>query len=166
VVYVDIDGVALSHARALLATSPGVAAIWGDARNPRQILGHVQEHGLLDLTQPLAVLMTGILHLLSDAEDPAGITKVFRDAIPSGSYLVLSQATDDVRPEDVDCAKDIMRSKSASFLNTRSYGEFAEFFTGLELVDPGLVLSVQWRPEEPVHILEQAGIYVGVGRKP
>jgi hypothetical protein len=166
VVYVDNDGVALSHARALLATSPGVAAIWGDARDPRTILGHVQTRELLDLTRPMVVLMTGILHFIADAEDPAGIVRVFREAIAPGSYLVLSQATDDVRPQDAEYAKDTMRGASAPLLHTRSHAEFAAFFAGLELADPGLVLTVQWRPEEPVRNLEQAGIYVGVGRKP
>ncbi len=166
VVYVDTDRVALNHASALLATSPGVTAIWGDAREPQKILAHVETPGLLDLTRPLAVLMTGILHFIADAEDPAGIVQVFRDAIPAGSYLVLSHATDDVRPEDAEFAKDTMRRATAPLLHTRSYREFAAFFDGLELVDPGLVLTVQWRPEEPVHNLQQAGIYVGVGRKP
>lgn len=166
VVYVDNDPVALCHGRALLAASPGIAAIWGDAREPQKILDHVETHGLLDLTRPMAVLMTGILHFIADTEDPAGIVQVFRDAIPAGSYLVLSQATDDVRPDDAEYAKDVIRRASAPLLHTRSHSEFAAFFDGLELVDPGLVLTVQWRPEEPVRDLEQAGIYVGIGRKP
>jgi hypothetical protein len=110
--------------------------------------------------------MTGILHFIADAEDPAGIVEVFRDAIPAGSYLALSQATDDVRRDDAEYAKDVMRRGSASPLHTRSRREFAAFFAGLELVDPGVVLTVQWRPDRPVANLEQAGIYVGVGRKP
>jgi hypothetical protein len=166
VVYVDNDGVAVSHARALLATSPGVAAIWGDAREPQKILDHVESHGLLDLTRPTMVLMTGILHFFADTEDPRGIVEVFRDAVPSGSYIALSQATDDVGREDAEYAKETMRSASAPLLHTRPRGEFAEFFAGLELVDPGLVLTVQWRPDEPVHDLQRAGIYVGLGRKP
>jgi hypothetical protein len=166
VVYVDNDRVALSHARALLADSPGVAAIWGDAREPQKILAHAEMHGLLDLTRPMVVLMTGVLHFIADAEDPAGIVEVFRDAIPAGSYLALSQATDDVRPDDAEYAKDVIRRAAAPLLYTRSHSEFAAFFAGLDLVDPGAVLTVQWQPEEPVRNLEQAGIYVGVGRKP
>lgn len=166
VVYVDIDPVALGHARALLATSPGVAAIWGDAREPQKILAHVRADGLLDLARPVVVLMTGILHFIADTEDPAGIIEVFRDAIPAGSYLALSQATDDVRRGDAEYAKDVMRRGSASPLHTRSHDEFAAFFAGLELIDPGVVLTVQWRPDRPARNLEQAGIYVGVGSKP
>jgi hypothetical protein len=166
VVYVDIDQVALAHARALLAPSPGVAAIWGDAREARKILAQVRDGGLLDLDRPVVVLLTGILHFIADAEDPAGIVAVFRDAIAPGSYIVLSQATDDVLPENADYAKDVMRRASYAPLHTRSRSEFAAFFAGLELADPGVVLTVQWQPETPVHNLEEAGIYVGVARKP
>jgi hypothetical protein len=166
VVYVDNDGVAVSHARALLATSPGVAAIWGDAREPQKILDHVEENGLLDLTRPTMVLITGVLHFIADAEDPRGIVEAFRDAVPSRSYVALSQVTDDVRPEDAEYAKETMRSASAPLLHIRSHSEFAAFFAGLELVDPGVVLTVQWQPDEPVRELQRAGIYVGLGRKP
>jgi O-methyltransferase involved in polyketide biosynthesis len=166
VVYVDNDRVAVTHAKALLATSAGVAAIWGDAREPQKILDHVEEHGFLDLSRPTMVLMTGVLHFIADTEDPAGIVRVFRDAITPGSYLALSQVTDDVRPEDAEYAKETMRSASAPLLHIRSHREFAPFFDGLELVDPGVVLTVQWRPDEPVRDLQRAGIYVGLGRKP
>jgi hypothetical protein len=165
VVYVDNDGVAVSHARALLATT-GVAAIWGDAREPQKILDDVEENGLLDLTRPTMVLMTGVLHFITDAEDPRRIVETFRDAVPSGSYVALSQATDDIRAEDADYAKETMRSASAPLLHTRSHSEFTAFFAGLDLVDPGVVLTVQWQPDEPVRELQRAGIYVGVGRKP
>jgi S-adenosyl methyltransferase len=166
VVYVDNDRVAVAHARALLATSPGVAAIWGDAREPQEILHRVEERGLLDLSQPAMFLMTGVLHFISDAENPTEIVKVFTGAMASGSYLALSQSTDDVSPEDADYAKNTMRNASAPLLHTRSHREFAALFAGLDLVDPGVVLTVQWRPDEPVRDLQKAGIYVGLGRKP
>lgn len=165
VVYVDNDPLALAHARALLATSPGVAALRGDAREPQKILTDVKAHGLLDLARPVVVLMTGILHFIADTEDPAGIVEAFRDAIPAGSYLVLSHATGGGRP-DAEYAKEVMRRESAPPYYTRSRREFAAFFAGLELVDPGVVLTVQWQPDGPVGDLEHAGIYVGVARKP
>jgi SAM-dependent methyltransferase len=165
VVYVDNDQVAINHAQALLATSAGVAAIWGDAREPGKILAHVESHRLLDMTLPVVVLITGVLHFIADAEDPLEIVQAFKRAMPAGSYLVLSQATDDTRRDDADFAKDTMNRASAPHLHTRSRAEFAKFFDGLQLVEPGLVLTVQWRPEEPVHDLDRAGIYVGVGLK-
>jgi hypothetical protein len=164
VVYVDNDRVAHTHANALLATTPGVAALLGDARQPRHILAEVESLGLLDFSAPVAVLMTGLLHFLSNDEDPAGIIGVFRDAMAPGSYLVLTQGTMDANPAEGKRAEAVY-SQAANLVN-RSRGEFAAFFTGLELVDPGVVLTVQWRPEEPVRDPELAGIYAAVGRKP
>lgn len=164
VVYVDNDRVAHTHAAALLATTPGVAAILGDARQPRDILAKAEVRGLLDLSAPVAVLMTGILHFLTNDEDPAGIIRMFRDAMAPGSYLVLTQGTMDANPEEGKRATAVW--DEAAHLAHRSREEFAAFFSGLELVDPGVVLTVQWRPEEPVRDPELAGIYAAVGRKP
>jgi hypothetical protein len=100
VVYVDNDRVAHRHAAALLATTPGVAAILGDARQPRDILAEAESRGLLDFTAPVAVLMTGLLHFLTNDEDPAGIIRVFQDAMAPGSYLVLTQGTMDANPAE------------------------------------------------------------------
>jgi hypothetical protein len=165
VVYVDNDWVAVRHAQALLATSPGVAAIWGDAREPRDILAEVQARGLLDLTRPVAVLMTGILHFITNDEEPAKIIQVFRDAIAPGSYLALSQGTMERDPEEGERVEGVWRD-AAKLLTHRSREEVTAFFAGLELVDPGVVLTFQWRPEGPAQHSELAAIYAGVGRKP
>lgn len=164
VVYVDNDQVAHAHANALLATTPGVAAILGDARQPRNILAEVESRGLLDFSAPVAVLMTGILHFLSSAEDPAGIIRMFRDAMAPGSYLILTHGTMDSNPAEGKRAATVWGE--AAHLANRSRDEFAAFFAGLKLVDPGIVLTVQWRPEEAVRDPELAGIYAAVGRKP
>jgi hypothetical protein len=165
VAYIDSDQVALAHAKALLATSPGVSAIWGDVREPRKILAEVETRGLIDLSRPMVVLLAAILHFVADDEDPAEIVQVFRDAMPAGSYLVLSHATHDVLPEESARARSMYRGASSP-LATRSHEDIAAFFTGLELVDPGLACTSQWRPQEPARIAEPADLYAGVGRKP
>jgi hypothetical protein len=165
VAYVDNDPVALAHARALLATSDGVAAIAGDLREPRKILADVGSAGLIDLRQPMVVLLVAVLHFITDEEDPWGIVAVFRDAMPAGSYLILSHATHDVQPEESARARTMYRSASSP-LATRSYDEVAAFFAGLELVDPGLVFTTQWPSQGPVPSRQHPGIYAGVGRKP
>jgi hypothetical protein len=164
VVYVDNDKVAYAHASALLATSDGVAAILGDVREPREILAAVQARGLIDLSRPLVVLLTAILHFIGDDEDPEGIVGVFRDAMPVGSYLVLSHATHDVLPEESARARSMYRGASSSLI-TRSRDDIAAFFAGLELVEPGLVGTAQWRPRKPLRSAEPAHIYAGAGRK-
>jgi hypothetical protein len=165
VVYVDNDRVALTHANALLATSPGVAAIWGDVRDPGKILAAAEASGLIDLTRPMVVLLAAILHFISDDEDPAGIVAAFKDAMPADSYLVLSHATHDVQPEESARARSMYRGASSA-LATRSRADIAAFFTGFELVDPGLTFTSLWRPQESVRNSEPTDLYGGVGRKP
>ena len=165
VVYVDNDKVAHSHACALLATSDGVAAILGDIREPARILAEVKARRLLDPTQPIAVVLAAMLHFITDQEDPAGIVAAFRDAMPPGSYLVLSHATHDILPEESARARTMYRGASSPLV-TRSWEEIAALFVGLELVEPGLVVTTQWRPAKALQIAGPGHIYAGVGRKP
>jgi SAM-dependent methyltransferase len=164
VVYVDNDRVALTHANALLATSPGVFAIWGDVRDPGGILAYVKANELIDLNRPTVLLLAAILHFISDDEDPARIVTAFLDALPAGSYLILSHATHDVQPEESARAMSMYRGAS-SLLATRSRADIAAYFAGLELVEPGVVFTSQWRPQEPVRS-EPVDLIAGVGRKP
>jgi S-adenosyl methyltransferase len=166
VTYVDSDRVALAHAKALLATSPGVAAIWGDLREPSKILADVEGQGLLELSRPVVVLLAAILHFITDDENPAQIVQVFKDAMPAGSYLILSHATHDALPAESARARSMYQGASSS-LATRSYEDIAAFFTGLELIEPGVVPTSHWRPpDELEQIPEPADLYAGVGRKP
>jgi SAM-dependent methyltransferase len=167
VVYVDNDRVAVAHASALLATSDGVAALQGDLRDPGAILAQVCERGLLDLSQPLVVLMTAVLHFIPDSADPARLVAAFRDAMPPGSYLVLSHASHDARPEGTAQAREMYRSASASsLLVTRTLDEVVALFGGLDLVEPGVVLTTHWRPTEPVRVSDPGDLYAGAARKP
>jgi hypothetical protein len=166
VVYVDNDRVALSHANALLAKSPGVAAIWGDVREPGKILADAAASGVIDLGRPVVVLLAAILHFITDAEDPAGLVAVFRDAMPPGSFLILSHASHDVMPEESARARDMYRSASSPLV-TRSYADVAAFFTGLDLVEPGVVPTARWRTVRSATATAMtADLLAGVGRKP
>ena len=165
VVYVDNDKVAHSHAEALLTTSDGVAAIFGDVRKPGRILAEVRAHDLLDLTRPFVVLLTAILHFITDFERPTALVGEFRDAMPPGSYLVLSHATHDFQPEESARASR-MYSRASSPLVTRSRLDIAAMFRGLELVKPGLVRTSRWRPTEQATATGTSDLFAGVGRKP
>jgi hypothetical protein len=165
VVYVDNDRVALAHANALLATSDGVTALHGDVREPHKILADAAASGAIDLSEPLVVLLVAVLHFITDDEDPWGIVGVFRDAMPADSYLILSHASHDVLPEESARARHMYRSASSP-LATRSYDEIAVFFTGLEMVEPGLVVTSRWRPDGPEPTGRTPDLYAGVGRKP
>jgi len=164
VVCADIDPVAVRHAQALLVDRDGVAALEGDVRDPAGILAAASD-GLIDLSKPVVVVLAAVLQFIGDEEDPAGIARAFRDAMCPGSYLIVSHATHDVLPAESEQASSMYQRASAPMV-TRSREEITAFFSGLELVEPGLVFTVQWRaPVESPHP-GRAGIYAGVGRKP
>ena len=145
IVYVDNDPIVLAHARALLPSSPGGATAYIDAdlREPETILKAPELDATLDLHRPVALVLLAVLHFVRDAQDPYGIVARLVKALPAGSYLVMSHATYDlVDPATVEQ----LEAHSGGQWRSRSRDEFARFFTGLELVDPGVVPIGNWRP--------------------
>ncbi len=168
VVYVDIEPVAVAHSRAILAGNGRVAVLQADIRDPDRILGDPVLQGLLDLTRPVAVLMVAVLPFVDDAADPWGIAARYRDAVSSGSYLAISHLTADNRPQEIGMLAERYRSTTTP-IAVRPRDQIARFFTGLEMVDPGVVFVQQWRPDwlgEVEGHPEWSCVYCGVGRKP
>jgi len=169
VVYVDNDPIVLAHARALLTGAPQgkTAFIHADLREPEKILDHPATRGTLDLTRPVALMLVAILHFLPDPDDPRQIIRTLLDALPSGSYLVASHVTPEHDPEGV---LGLERTYQAAGVpaQTRVVDDFADLaFTGLELVDPGLTLVSEWRPDSsgPRPLASEVNWYGGVARK-
>ncbi|MGW4299555.1 SAM-dependent methyltransferase [Streptomyces sp. NPDC004646] len=165
VVYVDNDPIVLRHAEALLISTPEGATdyIHADVRKPVEILEHARQR--LDFTRPIALSLIALMHFLPDSEDPYGLTRTLVDALPSGSYLVLSHGTADQHPELKDRVEDTYK-KGAIPLRMRTRAEVEPFFEGLELIDPGLVFATEWYQEGPAPEQERCGFYVGVARVP
>lgn len=90
VAYVDNDPMVLAHARALLAVDAGTAAVEGDVRDPAALLEAPALRDLIDLTEPVGVLLTGVLDLLPDEDDPRGVVRALADALPPGSHVVIT----------------------------------------------------------------------------
>ena len=115
IVYVDNDPLVLVHARALLTSAPRAdprgrtAYIQADARDPEAILTAPATLELLDFSQPVGLLLLGILHLLADADSPAEIVAALLDALPSGSYLVASHLTTEHDRERTAAGQAVMR---------------------------------------------------------
>jgi SAM-dependent methyltransferase len=168
VVYVDIDPVAVAHSRHILTGNPNATAIQGDLRNAEAVLDDPAVREMLDFSKPVAVLMMAVLHFVPDSDDPLGIVRQFRDALVPGSYLVLSHGTQDaLTPEARQIASDMFTRTSTPF-NSRTRSVVMQMFEGFDLVEPGLVWSVQWRPEHPDDVVddpERSAAYVGVGLK-
>ena len=166
VVYVDNDPIVLAHARARLVSSAAGATAYLDAdlRDPDKILGNAELRETLDLSQPVALMLAVILHFIPDEDDPYGIVARLVSALPKGSYLVMSHATNDfLTPEEV---ADIVAGRYGPFF-ARSEAEFARFFEGLELVPPGIVSVAEWRADDepqPRPTAAEAYTYCAVAR--
>lgn len=171
IVYVDNDPIVLAHAHQLLeSTSEGrVAYIPGDARDPARILELAAL--TLDFSQPIAVLLVGLLHFIPDSDDPYGLVARLLDAVPSGSCLVVCHLASDIHPAEMaEAARRFNETTNETWV-LRSRDEITGFFDRLELIEPGVVQVDQWRPHDgPVPVLAPGGrvnpLHVGIGRKP
>jgi hypothetical protein len=171
IVYVDNDPIVLSHANALLKSAPSGACqyIQADLRDPRSILDEAAK--TLDFGQPVAIMILMTLQYVPDADDPHQIVRTLVDAVPPGSYVAISDVA-------MDLAADANVKASADKLNehltttrqaVRSLEQIAGFFSGLKMVDPGLVQLPHWRPDAgyagPAQNVSLSA-YCGIGRKP
>jgi O-methyltransferase involved in polyketide biosynthesis len=169
VVYVDNDPIVLAHARALLTSQDAgeTAFILADLRQPESILDHPTLLDTLDLRQPVAVVLVGVLMYFRDSDNPNPFEMVatLLEPMPSGSYLAITHPTPDFNPEET--AKAAAAAEAAGVtLVPRGRAEVERFFTGLELVDPGLTPMLSWRPDEPPADPKRAYYWAGVARKP
>jgi hypothetical protein len=169
IVYVDNDPIVLAHARALMTSDPAgaTAFIQADFREPGKILADPALHRTLDLDKPVALVLVAILHFFTDDENPQGIVSSLVDALPSGSYLTITNLTADFMDPDQAARAALAGQQGGITYVPRSQAEVAAFFGGLRLVDPGVVPMQAWRPDGG----ELAGpygptSYAAIGRKP
>jgi hypothetical protein len=167
IVYVDNDPIVITHARALLARAdPNRTAVtYADLREPESILTHPDVHAVIDFTQPVAVLLVGVLHFIKDSEDPWGIVAQLKDAVAPGSYLAITHATADFDPERANKAATNYKRASAPLV-PRGRDEVDTMFSGFEYVEPGLVQLPWWHPDgEVASDADAIWVYGGVGHK-
>jgi O-methyltransferase involved in polyketide biosynthesis len=167
IVYVDNDPMVLAHARALLTSTPQGACdyIHADARDPSRILSGAAT--TLDLAQPVAIMMLGILNFVLDPGEAQSVVRRLLDSVPSGSYLVISHPTAEVDPEPARRLQQAWNQQGAVPMRLRTRDEIVQFFEGLDLVEPGVVSCSRWRPS-PVEVGEivEVAHFCGVARKP
>jgi len=164
VVYVDNDPVVLTHARALLRGTPEdtVSYLDADLRDPGRILGLAA--ATLDFTRPVALILLGILGHMSSHEEAMSIVGRLVAALASGSYLVAADGVD-TSPEG-NVAQEQYNQRSPNPYHLRGPDQVAAYFTGLELVAPGVVSCSRWRPGEGAAEPEYVPVHGGVARKP
>jgi O-methyltransferase involved in polyketide biosynthesis len=165
IVYVDNDPLVLAHARALLTSTPEGVTDYVDAdlRDPDKILDAAAS--TLDFTVPVALILSGIMGHIADAEGPHAIVARLMDRLPSGSYLMLQDGTT-VSQENADALEDYNSSGAIPY-NLRAPGEIVRYFDGLDVVEPGVIPIQQWRPDpaDPGEPFADVNTYGGVGRK-
>ena len=168
VVYVDNDPIVLTHARALMS-GPGhgiTRVLQADLREPEKVLVAPEVTETLDFSRPVALLLVAVLHFLKDDERPGEIVTKLIDALPSGSYVVLSHVTGEVLTDDEVAGVGVAYSKVPAGMNLRTREQVSEFLAGVDLLEPGLVLCPFWRPEgEPAPDGDRVSILAAVGKK-
>ncbi len=167
IVYVDYDPIVLSHAQALLTSTPEGRTdyLQADLRDTGTILTGAA--GALELTRPVAVLLIAVLHFIPDADDPYAVVARLMAAVPSGSYLVVAHAASDIAPgASAEMARRYNAMSSAS-ITPRSRDQVARFFDGLGQLPPGLVPISKWGLSGQIDPAT-AGLvgYCAIARKP
>jgi hypothetical protein len=164
IVYVDNDPLVLTHARALLTSTPEGATDYLDAdlHDPAKILEGARR--TLDFDQPVALMLMGTLgHVGSDDEAKSIIDRIMAE-LPSGSHLAIYDGSD-TDPDTVEAAR-IWNISANPKYHLRSPEQFAALFAGLELVEPGIVSVTRWRPDAEAADAPEIAQYCAVGRKP
>jgi len=146
VVYADNDPIVLRHAQALLTSSAEgqTTYIQADVREPGKIIEAARE--TLSFDEPIALSLVALLHFVSDEFGAFDLVRQLLEPLPVGSYLVLSHVTGDFDPDAWRAIEDVYRSHGTP-AQVRSRAEFAKFFSGMQLIEPGIELGTAWRPE-------------------
>ncbi|MCC9306575.1 SAM-dependent methyltransferase [Kitasatospora sp. RB6PN24] len=172
VVYADNDPIVLAHSRALMTSSPEgrTAYIHGDVRDPDTILNAAPLARTLDLGRPVVLSLIALLHFVPDLDEARDIVERLLKPLPPGSALVLSHATAELDPAGA-CQVQQIYNQVGTTLKLRPAAEFATFFEGLELLEPGIVPAHRWRPDGdtdrlPAGVTDAAvSFYAGVAIK-
>jgi O-methyltransferase involved in polyketide biosynthesis len=167
IVYVDKDPIVLVHARALVESGPQGVTDYVDAdlNEPDVILQAAAR--TLDFTQPVAIMLLGVLNFIVDNDRAYPIVERLLAAVPSGSYLAVSHPTTEVNGEAVRGSMRIWNESGAAPITARTPAEIGRFFDRLELLEPGVVTCSAWRPDpDGSGVRVPVSEFCAVGRKP
>lgn len=166
VLYVDSDPADVSRPPGRLIWTTRALTIRHALRDPHGLIRHPAFRHLLKPDAPAAILLAGALHFVPDEDDPGAIVGALMAAMPPGSYLLLSHATDDeVAPDVSRWARTVYRTAGASF-TPRSHASVGAFFNGLDVLPPGVVAGPAWRPGRKAPGSHRTLFYAGLARKP
>ncbi|MGW4483877.1 SAM-dependent methyltransferase [Amycolatopsis sp. NPDC004368] len=176
VLYIDNEPVALAHSQILLdktADPDRHEAVAADLLQPEELWERVMDSDVIDVREPVALIVNAVLHFIKDDQDPDGILSFYRDRVAPGSLLVLSQMTnenpvdDDERQALADLLEYYESTTNPGVL--RTLAEFERFFGGWPLLEPGLVYAPAWHPDRDTVFAKtpsESRVIGGVARKP
>ena len=167
IVYVDHDPVVISHAQALLTSSPAGKTdyIQADLRDWAAISAGARR--TLDFSRPVAVLLIAVLHFILDAEDPHRLVAAMMADLAPGSYLVIAHAASDIESDTAAAMARSYNATSSLTITPRDRPTVARFFDGLEMTGPGLLPLAQWWGTSPATTAGSGlSCYCGIARKP
>jgi hypothetical protein len=145
VAYVDIEPVAVAHARRLLADFDNVSITQADIREPATVLAEPGVAELLDLTRPIAVLAVAILPFITDDAEATQVVAGYREACVPGSYLAISHTSALSVTEEQQARGAAVMAKTPTPVKWRTAEEIRPLLAGYTLVEPGLVWTPLWR---------------------
>lgn len=166
VVYVDYEPVAVHHSFELLKDNDNAAIVWADVCDPRGGLEHPEVTRLIDFSEPVGLLIVGLLLFIGDEADPAGLVAAYRSACPPGSYLAIStMSQDEADPAtrgQLDALLGLYEGADER-ITPRDRATIEGWFAGTALVEPGLTLLDGWRPDReastsPARLLGYGGV--------
>jgi hypothetical protein len=173
VVYVDNDPMVLTYGKELLGGDRAATVVLADVRDPEAVLGNADLRALIDFTEPAGLLITAVMHFVSDESDPRKLISRYLTSLAPGSYLALSHMTADQKPQQaVQTLVEVgLRAAGGGYL--RSKDEVRKLFEGLTLVppypdaEPDVTWVGLWNCEDPA-LADSEGsrwLYCGVARK-
>ncbi|MBE1490951.1 SAM-dependent methyltransferase [Plantactinospora soyae] len=163
VVYIDNDPLVMAHARALLSSAPGGSCdyVEADLRQPGTILASARQ--TLDFSQPIGLMLLGVVNHLMDDDVAYGSVAQLVQAMPTGSYLVLTHSTAEIHGEPMLRVMRETTERGGTPIRARTKVELERFFDGLDLLEPGVVTCSRWRPN-PEADEPEVYLFGGVGR--
>jgi hypothetical protein len=163
VVYVDNEPGVAAHGQALLAFDADTVFLDGDFRDPHDILRRAAK--LLDFSQPVGLVLFGVLHFVEDTDGPERIPAELLAAVPSGSYLALSHFAKDDTDVALNAMLTEMDKQTGDSVVRRTRSEVERFFDRMDVVPPGVVPTESWRPPQGASGPAPLPMWCGLARK-
>jgi O-methyltransferase involved in polyketide biosynthesis len=139
VVYLDNDPVVVTHARALLATTPGISAIEADITTPDEVFANPAVRAAVNWAEPVALVLAAILHF-RDAATAAKLVAAYADAARAGSFLAISVFTG----QDDDMEAGSRATYTAAPFWVHSTADVAQWLADLKVLPPGICEARRW----------------------